>query len=567
LLLLLASGCATAFGSTAPPLPRPAFDQREFRTPDERYREWTPDASGANVWWERDETVLKPYRPQHLDLFENRTARYNYFRAAGKPVADICVISCTSASNHQARVLGLAHLLMRAHRNVELFDEQHIAKRGSRFVSDMAGYGAVVVSWTDTIHISTVALLARFAQKGGVILFDRAYPQTVEGIENPAMLKTLINAAPLVPNGEWRQALASRAPPLFMLEGEDTERVETALRAVQGGYALELTNTRWDKAQTLALHVADTPARAALLDPVSGKTLVLRPAEDGSYRITLVPRQTWIVCYGKLAKNFAFDGFYSPPGPRKEIAKLDDEWHGERIDPNVLPLDPKRFTRTPDDNGGLRFRCAVTVEDVPAVCELAVEEPERYAAILVNGIPVTCSTNEYPTCRLWTFRTADISPLLTAGENAIEVVSLKGELGSICLWGDFAVNASRPSVAKESAFALGDLAGQGYPFYSGTFMLETAVDLPRPTRGIRYLLTFPTFDTAVLHASVNGVLFDPVIAKPWETDISAALRPGRNSVRIWLTNSANNEMNGLLGNNKTPIPFGLFQPPVIVEQN
>jgi len=278
------------------------------------------------------------------------------------------------------------------------------------------------------------------------------------------------------------------------------------------------------------------------------------------------------------------------------------------------------------------LRYAVTVEDIPAVCELAIAVSADHAsitrrwermlgyvgelpyisttmplslaeqlravkvfrnpstttithyfgggsfittdveapAITVNGQTVLSPAIE---CRLldgWhhtLFYTADISTLLTTGENEIEISSHTVEFENACLVGNFAVNPSRTAIVKENdTFTLGNLVEQGYPFYLGMFVLETTVDLPNLTRDMRYLLTFQTFDTAVLHVMVNGVICEPIIAQPWETDISVALRPGKNTVSLMLENRAYNNVNGFFGDLKNPTPFGLLTPPVIVEE-
>ncbi|MCL1919914.1 MAG: hypothetical protein FWG50_02375 [Kiritimatiellaeota bacterium] len=351
--------------------------------------------------------------------------------------------------------------------------------------------------------------------------------------------------------------------PLFMLEGADAEKVWADVYEVQGGHVLKLTNPT-EETLTVTLHLSDYHARTAFLNPVNGKTLVLRQEEDGAYRIALPPKQEQmrVLCFGEFARTLVFDGFHAPPAPRKEVAKLDGEWRGERIDPNALvhtSTDNWTCFDAPDGNSST-LRIVETIEDIPAKCKLAAIDLEGYAAATVNKKPIAISTNEYR-ANLVQLRTADITALLTTGENEIETVITKDGLADYLLMGDFAVNRSRASLIKENAtFTIGDLVEQGYPYYAGTFALETSVDLPNLTRGSRYLLTFPTFDTIVLHVIVNGALFEPIITQPWETDISAALRPGRNTIRIELTNGFSNQYDDKLK------PFGLLAPPVIVEE-
>ena len=60
--------------------------------------------------------------------------------------------------------------------------------------------------------------------------------------------------------------------------------------------------------------------------------------------------------------------------------------------------------------------------------------------------------------------------------------------------------------------------------------------------GKNALLSFPYFEAVVLNVTVNGTPCPPLFASPWETDVTAALKPGKNAVRVSLTNSLRNQM-------------------------
>jgi hypothetical protein len=92
-----------------------------------------------------------------------------------------------------------------------------------------------------------------------------------------------------------------------MLEGGG----RTHLRRIGGGYVLIIAPPPEEEPQTMSLHLSDYNARTALLDPITGKTLILRKKEDGSHRIAFVPNQTWIVCFGEFARHLVFDGVYT----------------------------------------------------------------------------------------------------------------------------------------------------------------------------------------------------------------------------------------------------------------
>ena len=374
--------------------------------------------------------------------------------------------------------------------------------------------------------------------------------------------------------GNWREAWAERIDystatgqheqagtttqslPLFMLDGKGAEHLAAALRSVNGGHTLLLDN-RSIETQAVALHLSDYSARTALLNPMNGKTLVLRQEEDGSYRMAFAPGQKWLVCFGEFARHFIFDGIYAMPWPRKDIAALNGAWRSQRLDPNVLTLDSAQ--RLQDS-----LRYTATVADVPAVCKLAVKTPDRYSSVTVNGQTVTLSTNEF--FRHKSFHLGDVTTLLKPGENRIELADEHGvDADSIHLVGDFAVKedsspTSRFSIVKErQPTFLRDLSSEGYPFYTGTFVMETTLDMPRLTRDARYLLTFPKTEGVILRVTVNNITFDPLFASPLETDITIALRPGPNTVRVELTNDSP------AYTKHSPTPLGLHVPPVVVE--
>jgi hypothetical protein len=286
-----------------------------------------------------------------------------------------------------------------------------------------------------------------------------------------------------------------------------------------------------EAAQTVSLQWADYNARSALLDPVTGRTLILRKEEDGTHRIALVPGQTWVVCFGEFARGFVFDGMYPAPAHRREVARLDGPWGGGRLDPNVLPL-----TAVPPP--GVLGRARLS--------ETAVLMPDSAAVSEKHALPMG-------------------GPYLI-GDFAVTPPPVEsGRMQSNAVEGGYGVSPPPFSIARENtSFEGGDLVPQGYPFYAGTFALETTVTLPPPDRRARYLLTFPRGGegATILRVIVNGLVFEPLFTPPWETDITVALRPGQNTVRIEATNNLRN----LMSSPSTLIPFGLLAPPTIVER-
>ncbi len=510
------------------------------------------------------------------------------------------------AGRYDGGVNGVMNALMGTHRNFDLGDEQIISEiakvENGRFVIGQMAYRAVVLPPMLTIRASTVALLKQFAAQGGTVLVADAYPTLVDGAENSADLPALKASASLVTDGNWLAALNGKVRPRFTLGGEKNEAIWTHLRAVSNGQALQLSNTSRRERYTLALRFDDRDVPVALWDPVDGRCLRLKPEADGAYAVAFAPAQTWVVTLGAAAKGVTFDGAYALPGERRELVKLDGAWQGRRVDPNALTLDYARFSKDggqtwsePEPvlafydrcaqkaayNGELKLKFEPEVTDVPLSCKLVVEQPEMYDSIAVNGKPVDFKGSGF--YRDIVFRAADINGLLKSGRNEIVLTlnfvsgvpaSLNArtrygtEIESIYLVGDFAVKAElsdhpiadtyrnkdgvlppkpihsfkRFSLTKEGTTFTGDLAPQGYPFYAGEFLLDGTFDVPAVKPGKKVVLSFPSFEAVVINVTVNGKACAPLFASPWEVDVTSALKPGKNAVRVSLTNSLRNQM-------------------------
>ena len=92
---------------------------------------------------------------------------------------------------------------------------------------------------------------------------------------------------------------------------------------------------------------------------------------------------------------------------------------------------------------------------------------------------------------------------------------------------------------EQKEFA-GDLALRGYPFYAGRFELSRTFAAPAAAAGQRVRLTFPAMEAIVAVVELNGRALPPVAWSPWEVDVTDALKPGENALKITLVNSLRN---------------------------
>jgi hypothetical protein len=343
--------------------------------------------------------------------------------------------------------------------------------------------------------------------------------------------------------------------------------------------------------------------KAALWNPVNGECLKLTPDAAGHYTIDFAPAQTWIVTTGKSARKAKPDAAYSLPAARTPLLTLNNTWTGKRKDPNAIILDyaaistdggrswrqeepvlafydrthyaPKAFS------GPILVQYSVQIDELPGSCVLGLEQPKMYKKMTVNGQEVKFTGNGFFIDA--SIKTQDIKPFLKKGDNRI-VLSLNyvspvnslvaaerygTEIESIYLAGDFAVygvQTDRPLtetwynrtpnlskkplatgyrsfvIAGEKNSFEGDLSRAGYPLYAGRFELENSFDLPEVEPNTTYTLAFPDNESILTVVSVNGTEMPAIFASPWEANITAALKPGVNHVKVTLINSLRNLM-------------------------
>ena len=428
------------------------------------------------------------------------------------------------------------------------------------------------------------------------------YPLLVDAQPDEEALAALKAYAPQVDIDELDTQLRPATQPLFSLSGASADSIWTHLREVEGGNTLQLSNTSRTGTFRLSLRFEDPSQSVKLWNPVNGKVLGLE-AENGSYTLEFAPAQTWILTTGQPSEEASVDEPYRLPGQRTDLLTLADTWQGKKLDPNAITLDFARFSTdggthwsAPEPvlafysrtavsqpyNGPLQLKYEIDIDDVPASCSLAMEQPHMYEQITVNGHPITFTSENYYVDK--SFRTQPITSWLKKGHNEI-ILSLNyvsaipdsydaierygSEIESIYLVGDFGVTGhpdgepladtwrnrqpglkAKAPVHRFDTFVLnheptqvsGDLTLQGYPFYAGRYALTQTFELKEIDPNQRYILSFPGFEAILIEVAVNGKTLPVLFASPWEADLTEALQPGQNQVTLTLTNGLRNLM-------------------------
>ena len=70
--------------------------------------------------------------------------------------------------------------------------------------------------------------------------------------------------------------------------------------------------------------------------------------------------------------------------------------------------------------------------------------------------------------------------------------------------------------------------------------MRRTFDCPALQPGKRYFLSFPSVEAVVVQAELNGQSLPPLAWSPMEIEITSALRPGANQLKLTLVNSLRN---------------------------
>jgi len=173
---------------------------------------------------------------------------------------------------------------------------------------------------------------------------------------------------------------------------------------------------------------------------------------------------------------------------------------------------------------------------------LALESPARYD-LRINGAPVRYRDEGW-----WvdpSFKVITITDLITDGKNSVQIsgrFSEDTELESIYVIGNFGVEVAAsqsPRLVGEREYVdPNDLAGQGYPFFTGTISLSREFHFEEsPSKS--YWLEIEGLRTAVATVTLNGRMQGVICWKPHRIGIRG-VQKGRNLLEIGLTGTLRN---------------------------
>lgn len=342
------------------------------------------------------------------------------------------------------------------------------------------------------------------------------------------------------------------------------------------------------------------PGPVATLDLFSGKILPVNytRSEDGvKVKLSFLQAESHLLLVGEKAAAMVDDVSSVSDIPKREVKQIDisQQWRVRPLDANPLVLDYCRYRigggewsqpmpvweaytcirryygldtslsnrdvqpwRKMRDRSPLTASEPIDIELVFAVenlehrsgsVKLVVESGERYT-ITVNG----------KECRkpieTWldpAFQVFDITAALVEGENSVVLTTTFSEdleLENSFVLGDFTVRPGaigKPNTASfpaQTTLGVGDWTRQGYPFYAGQMEYTCELYLT-DIEDKQALLSIKELMAQHVAVEINGENAGEIFLPPYKLDITEWIRPGKNTLRLVLTNSLRNLLDPL----------------------
>lgn len=194
-----------------------------------------------------------------------------------------------------------------------------------------------------------------------------------------------------------------------------------------------------------------------------------------------------------------------------------------------------------DAKSGFRatFRFEVGMDVDTASLRLAVETPELYR-ITLNGRPV-----DFKTAQRWLdphLMAAPIASLVQPGVNFVQITAqpfdVHMELENIYITGQFAAIPAKQGFQLSPAKALdmGPWAGQGYPFYSGSVVYTSTVEVPAGSNALHIQLN--EWKGSMAEVLLDGKPATVLGWPPYAASIAAA--PGKHTLALRVVSTPRN---------------------------
>ena len=425
-------------------------------------------------------------------------------------------------------------------------DEEIMSRYGKvkdgRLIVNKASYRAVLVPRLATIRSTTLALLKKFAEQGGTVVYIDAPPAFLDGdlSKEPAKVFAKFRKASLTGSVKLLEKVTRRVS-VKRPQGRQIGPVLARLADSGKAYSLFLCNygtefetaTMMDECLVRDRKLKFPEAKVEVIVPQRGKVYELDPLSGSVSEVKAVYRKD----------RYSFDTSFEELGSHLYLITAEDPgklldvpslpalktarklpaagWNFELNEPNVLVLDhadwsvdgraggKNEFFLKLDDKlrallgkpprGGrmlqpwiseqvpakktlsLELTYHIRIKDIPAAdCLLAVEHPELYQFEL-NGKKLKAEVNGW-WCDIIMQCIKVPAKLLKKGDNRLVLRSKYHEnlpgIESLFLLGSFGVSADESITALPQTLAVGDWCAQGLRHYAGNVTYTREFGIP-----------------------------------------------------------------------------------------
>lgn len=506
-----------------------------------------------------------------------------------------------SDGNFTFQMLQVLRQLQAGHFDYDIGDEQILADtafvNNNELIVGAMSYPNIILPDMLTIRETTYNMLSKVVENGGKLFYTHRFPAYIDGDEAKEKLEKLKKIANEINIDNLATELTSHITPPVVLSGSDNELIWTQNRYTEDGKLVQFYNSSHTKAVLFTVNADQIKNNPVLWNPSNGKCFELTMNNNGNIEIELPSSSSVWVTTGKLSNNATIAGTYNIKAEKATIKQLDAQWSGRRLNPNMLTIDFASYKtegrpwsqsepviaimkQLTDENynGHLELKYSFIIEHKPNEINLSVEQPGMFDKIKINSQPVAFTADTFFIDH--GFPVANIAKQIHVGVNTIEMelnfsapndtssiqkIRYGSELESIYVFGNFAVNGENHSILNDthrnatglfterpahgfSSFAItkedatfeGDIVPNGYPFYSGGFVLEQTFELNEFESGKNRSLHFPNTEAIVMQVELNGKVLDTLTWSPFTIDISDAAVTGENKLKVTMYNSLRN---------------------------
>lgn len=502
-----------------------------------------------------------------------------------------------------AQFQNLLNALERAQVEYDLGCENVIADHGTingtLFRVGRQSYHTVVLPpMTENLNAKTVALLEDYVKAGGRVLACGPAPSLIEGQRSDRNAK-------LAQQPSWKSLTSGELPAALLATSQDGFAIRRTAddqgilfhqrRTLDDGQLLLLVNTSLESPSTGRI---ETRARGIeQWDTQSGRVLPYRftNGPDGLTAPYAIPPCGSLLLFladkpmGPVSVTPTSRAVVQPAGPtdvrRLELNVLTIDYFDVTASGETLKninfykacqfaFQKNGMARNPWDSG-VQFRDELITKTFPAgsgvaatyrftIAEKApqplfviIERPDLYR-VICNGQPVQAAPESWWLDRA--FGKIDITAVAKVGENTVTIhaspFTVYHELQPAYVLGEFSLQRADKGfvIVPPQPMALGRWNEQGCPFYAAGMAYMQRFDLGQPAG--RYQVTVPAWYGSVAKVRVNGKLAGHLVSRPWECDVTDALKPSENTIEVVVIGTLKN----LLGPHHGNPPLGTAWP-------